>query len=130
MFFLLIEFLFNKRLDFSTFNLHFGFPLSEGFQSIPHLIHSVEVSDIELLSDLIGPVFNQLLKLYLGLLTTGDLRLQKLLERLQSRQHLLVSLDLIRPLSLRVFHNCRLQVLIILFEIFESGGDVWVCTVI
>jgi hypothetical protein len=41
-----------------------------------------------------------------------------------------VPLDLIQPLSFGVFHYCTLQVLVILFEILESRGDIWVWTVV
>ena len=39
-------------------------------------------------------------------------------------------LNLIQPLSFGVFHYCALQVLVILFEVLESGGDIWVWTVV
>ena len=79
MLFLLIELLLNKGLYLCTFNFHFGFPFSERFKSISHFIHSVEVCDIKLLSNLVGPLLYQFFKLNLSLLSAGNFRLQELL---------------------------------------------------
>ena len=79
MLFLLIELFLNKCLYLCTFNFHFGFPFSERFKSISHFIHSIKVCDIELLSNLVGPLLNQLFELNLSLLSAGHLRLQELL---------------------------------------------------
>jgi hypothetical protein len=79
MLFLLIELLLNKGLYLCTFNFHFGFSFSERFKSISHFIHSIKVCDIELLSNLVGPLLNQLFELNLSLLSAGHLRLQELL---------------------------------------------------
>ncbi len=127
---LLIEFLFYKRLQFGTLDLHLCFPLSERLQTVPHLIHRVEVCDVELLGNLIRTLLNQPLEVNLSLFAAGNLRFQKLLERIQSAQNFLVPLDLIQTLTLGVFHDCCLQVLIILFEVLECRGDVGVRTVI
>lgn len=130
MLFLLIEFLFNKRLQFGAFDLHLGFPLSEGLQTVTHLIHCVEVCDVELLGNLIRTLLNQPLEVNLSLFAASNLRFQKLLERIQSAQNFLVPFDLIQTLTLGVFYYCCLQVLIILFEVLECRGDIGVRTVI
>ena len=85
MLFLLVKFRVYISLDLGRFHFQAGLPLGKFFEAVTHLIHLIEVSDVELLGDLFGPLFDHSFEVKFGFLASGYLRLQKLLKRFQSR---------------------------------------------
>lgn len=95
----------------------------ERLQSVFHLIQTVQISHVELLCDLLGPLFNNPLEVQLRLLPVRHLTLQKLPQTFNVCKHLFMLLDLVFSLALCVFKDGVLKLLVVLLQILQSCAD-------
>jgi hypothetical protein len=92
-------------------------------QLVSHLIQAIHVCDVEMLSDLLGPLLYHPLKVQLSFSAIRNLALQELSQAFDMYKQILVPLNLILSLLLGVFYDSRLELLIVVFEVLQGTGD-------